>query len=129
MSSKRNASMITGISIGLETCLTLGQVSHNLLCWRKNSRRIYVVREEIDEKAAYIQGRSSMARALEVNGKARQPEGKAKSGLMKSSTLSTHENCEESVSSAPRIRNSRKPSRTRVRSWKHQWLLLCHAKL
>ena len=33
---------------------------------------------EIDEKAAYIQARSSMARALEVNGEARQAEGEAK---------------------------------------------------
>ena len=48
---------------------------------------------------------------------------------MKSSILITHENCEGSISSTPRIRNSKKPSRTRVRSWKHQWLLLCPAKL
>ena len=34
-------------------------------------------RGETDEKAAYIQARSSMARALEINGKARQAEGKA----------------------------------------------------
>ena len=34
--------------------------------------------EEINEKTAYIQARSSMARALEVNGKARQAEGEAK---------------------------------------------------
>ena len=33
---------------------------------------------EINEKTAYIQTRSSMARALEVNGKARQAEGEAK---------------------------------------------------
>ena len=33
---------------------------------------------ETDEKTAYIQARSSMARALEVNGKARQAEGEAK---------------------------------------------------
>ena len=39
------------------------------------------------------------------------------------------ENCVGSISSTPRIRNSRKPSRTRVRSWKHQWLLLCPVKL
>ena len=45
------------------------------------------------------------------------------------SILKTHENCEGSISSTPRIRNSKKPSRTRVRSWKHQWLLLCPAKL
>ena len=37
-----------------------------------------MVRVEIDEKTAYIQARSSMARALENNGKARQAEGEAK---------------------------------------------------
>ena len=36
MSSKRNASMIIGISMGLETCQILGQGSHNLLYWKKN---------------------------------------------------------------------------------------------
>ena len=33
---KRNASMIIGISMDLETCQILGQVSHNLLYWKKN---------------------------------------------------------------------------------------------
>ena len=28
--------MIIGISMGLEICLILGQVSHNLLYWKKN---------------------------------------------------------------------------------------------
>ena len=68
---------IIGISLGLETCLILVQVSHNFI-GRKSSRRIYVVRGEIDEKTAYIQARSPMARALEVNGKAREAEGRAK---------------------------------------------------
>ena len=44
----------------------------------KSSRRIYVVRGEITEKTAYIQARSSMARVMEVNGKACQAEGEAK---------------------------------------------------
>ena len=66
--------------MALETCLILGQVSHNLLYWKKTSWRIYVVRREIDEKTAYIQARSSMARNVEVNGKARQAEGEAKVG-------------------------------------------------
>ena len=35
---------------------------------------------ETNEKAAYIQARSSMARVMEVNGKERQAEGKAKMG-------------------------------------------------
>ena len=64
--------MIIGISMGLKNCLILGQVSHNLL-------RIYVVREGINKKTAYMfRARSSMARALEINGKACQAEGKAK---------------------------------------------------
>ena len=29
--------MIIGISMGLETCLILGQVSHNLLYWKKKN--------------------------------------------------------------------------------------------
>ena len=37
-----------------------------------------MVRGEIDEETAYIQARSSMARTLEINGKARQAEGKQK---------------------------------------------------
>ena len=69
--------MIIGISMGQEACLILGQVSHNLLYWKKTSRRIYVVRVEINEKTAYIQARSSMARTMEINGKARQAEGEA----------------------------------------------------
>ena len=37
-----------------------------------------MVRGEINEKAAYIQARSSMARTLEINGNAREAEGEAK---------------------------------------------------
>ena len=37
-----------------------------------------MVRGEIDEETAYIQARSSVARALEINGKACEAEGKAK---------------------------------------------------
>ena len=46
--------------------------------WNIDGSRIYVVRGDIDEKTAYIQARSSMARTLEINGKARQAEGEAK---------------------------------------------------
>ena len=45
---------------------------------RETSRRIYVVRVEINKKTAYIQARSSEARALEINGKECQAGGKAK---------------------------------------------------
>ena len=69
--------MIVGISMGLETCRILGRVSHNSI-ERKTSRRKYVVRGQINKKTAYIQARSFMARALEINGKACQAEGEAK---------------------------------------------------
>ena len=36
MSSKRNASLIIGMSMGQEICLIIGQVSLNLLYWKKN---------------------------------------------------------------------------------------------
>ena len=45
---------------------------------RKTSKRIFVVRVEINEKTAYIQARSFMARTLEENGKECQAEGEAK---------------------------------------------------
>ena len=45
---------------------------------RETSRRMYVVRGEINEETAYIQARSFMARTLEINGKARQAEGEAR---------------------------------------------------
>ena len=70
--------MITGISMALETCLILGQVSHNLLYWKKKlPTDISGPEGEINEETAYIQARSFMARATEVNGKARQAEGEA----------------------------------------------------
>ena len=62
----------------LETCQILGQVSHNSSIGRKTSRRKNVVRGKINEKTVYIQARSSMARALEINGKESQAEGEAK---------------------------------------------------
>ena len=45
---------------------------------RETSRRIWVVQGEINEKTAYIQARSFMARALGQNGKECQAEGEAK---------------------------------------------------
>ena len=69
--------MIFGTLMALETCLIHGQVSYNLPYWKKK-----LLTEkwsgEIDEKTAYIQARSSMTRVVEVNGKEREAEGKAK---------------------------------------------------
>ena len=70
--------MIIGISTGQEICLIIGQVSRIYFIGRRTSRRIYVVRGEINEKTAHIQARSFMARTLEANGKECQAEGEAK---------------------------------------------------
>ena len=70
--------MITGTSMALETCLILGQVSHNLLYSTKKLPTEIRGPGGDNKKTADIQVRSSMARALEVNGKARQAEGEAK---------------------------------------------------
>ena len=62
--------MISGTLMALETCLILGQVSHNLLYWKKKLLTDMWSGGEINEETAYIQARSSMAR--------RQAEGEAK---------------------------------------------------
>ena len=67
--------MIIGLSMGLETCPILGQVSHNLLYWKK---RIYVVRGRLTRKQLTSRPDQKMARAPEVSGKTRQVEGEAK---------------------------------------------------
>ena len=64
--------------MALETCLILGQDSHNLLYWKRNFQKDTCGPGEINEKTAYIQARSSMARTLEINGKECQAEGEAK---------------------------------------------------
>ena len=70
--------MIIGTLMALETC-QIHDVSHNLLySTKKLLTDIYVVRGEINEETAYIQARSFMARAMEVNGEACEAEGKTK---------------------------------------------------
>ena len=70
--------MIIGISMGQQICLIIGQVSLSLLYWKKTSRRIYLVREEIDEKTADIQAKLFMARTMDENGKDCPAEREAK---------------------------------------------------
>ena len=70
--------MITGISMGLETCQILGQVSHNLLYWKKNLLTDICGPGETTKNAADIQARLFMGRALDQNGKKCQAEGDAK---------------------------------------------------
>ena len=96
---------------------------------RKCSWRIYVVQVEINRKTAYIQTRSYYGQNSGNQWESTPSWRRSKSGLRKTSSSKTHEIFEESVSSTLKIRNSKEPSRTRVRSWKHQWLLLCVLEL
>ena len=71
--------MILGISIGQKTCRILGQVSHNLLYWKKKtSRRIYVVRWKTDKTAGNHPGQIIHGQNSGENGKECQAEGEAK---------------------------------------------------
>ena len=72
--------MIIGTLMALETCLILGQVSHNSLYSKKKLLTDICGPGETNEETAYIQARSSMARVMEVNGKTCEAEGKAKVG-------------------------------------------------
>ena len=70
--------MIIGTLMGQENCLILGQVSLSLLYWRKNPPdRCVWSGERLTRQQGDIQARLFMARALEINGKARQAEGEA----------------------------------------------------
>ena len=71
--------MIIGMSMGQETCRILGTgFTQFTILEEKTSRRIYVVRGEINEKTADILARSFIARNLDNNGKECQAEGEAK---------------------------------------------------
>ena len=78
MSSKRNASMIIGISMDQEICLFLGQVTHNLLLLKEQPPDGYMwsgwrlTRKQLTSRPDHLWP------ALEVNGKARQAEGEPK---------------------------------------------------
>ena len=70
--------MMMGISMGQEICLIHGQISLNLLYWKRNLQTEICGPVEINQKTADIQARSFMARTLGENGKECQAEGEAK---------------------------------------------------
>ena len=134
--------MITGISMDQETCQILGQVSHNICGPGGDGQGDGVPKAGVQQAAADSQGSrtcdSQGSRTCVCANTQPGPGGthagsrwarKSRSGLMKSSILKTHEHCEGSISLTRRMRSSKKPSRTRVRSWEHQSLLLCPVKL
>ena len=95
---------------------------------RETSRRIFVVRREIDKKAADIQARSFMARTLGENGKEMLSWRRSKNGHMKNQSSIMLDDFEEFISLTMRTRSSKKPLGMLERNWKHQWLPLCLAR-
>ena len=74
MSSKRDASMTIGISMGQERLFCSMYKFHSICsCGRKTSRKNYV-----NKKTTHIEARSFAARTLRGNGEERQAEGEAK---------------------------------------------------
>ena len=96
---------------------SLDRFSLNLRYWKKNLQKVICGpgrdwRENSRHPGQIIYGQKS------GNQWERMPSWRrSKSGRMRNSIWRTHENCEESISSTQRIRNSKKPSRTRARSW------------
>ena len=70
--------MITGISMGQETCLVLGQVSLNLLYWKKAPDEHMWSGWRLTRKRLTSRPDHSMARTLRENVKKCSAEGEAK---------------------------------------------------
>ena len=85
----------------------------------------FVVRGEIDEKTDYPDHLwPELWKSMGKNAKLKEKQKWFEEKLH----LENDRKLEGSISSTRRTRNSREPSRTRVRSWKLQWLLLCPVK-
>ena len=95
------------------------------LIGRKTSRRIHVVRGEIDEKIAYIQATwPDLWKSMGKHAKLKEKQKRSDEKLH----LENARKLRGIYFIVPEDKEFKEPSRTRVRSWKHQWLLLCHAK-
>ena len=113
----------------LETCQIFGQVSHNLLYWKKNPpdgymwSRVRLTRKQHTSRPDHLWPElwKSMGKHAKLKEKQKWSNDKLH--------LENARNCEGSISSTRRTRNSKKPLRMRVRSWKHQSLLLCPRKI
>ena len=118
-----------GISMGLETSLILGQVSHNLLYWKKKLLTEKcgpggrLTRKQLTSRLDHLWPELWKSIGKHAKLKEKQKWSNEKLHLENARKLVG------SISSTQRMRNSKKLSRTRVRSLKHQWLLLCLVKL
>ena len=96
MSNKRNASMmIIGISMGQEICLIHGQVSLNLLYWKKYLQTEKWCPGEINEKNSWHPGQITNGQNSWRKWERMPSWRRGKSGHMKNLNLIMLENCED----------------------------------
>ena len=87
MSSRSDASIIIGISMGQETCQILGQASHNLLCWKKNLPKDSCGPERDWRENSLHPGQIIYGQSSGSQWKSTPSRRRSKSGRMKSSIL------------------------------------------
>ena len=120
MLCKKAALMTTGISMDLETCQILGQGSHNLLYWKRNLPKDLCGpggdwwEKQLTSRPDHLWPELWKSMGKHAKLKEKQKWSNEKLHLENARKL------RKIYSSTRRIRNSKKPSRTRVRSWKHQ---------
>ena len=123
--------MIIGILMGQEICLILGQVSHNLLYSTKKAPDGYVWSgERTDEKNSLHPGQiiygQSYGSQWEKHAKLKEKQKWSNEQIH----LEKRTKIARDLFHRPRgygIQGNHQE--TRVRSWKHQWLLPCPVKL
>ena len=141
MSCKKAASMTTGMSMGLETCLILGQVSHNVLYSTKKApdgyrwvKRFVWFLDRFHSVYSFRwdgfmwSGWRLTKRELTSRPDHLWPELWTK--LERNAYLREKQKLpiEEFISLTLRTRNSMKPWRMLAGNWKPQWLPLCLAR-
>ena len=127
MSSKRNAPMIIGTSMGQEICLILEHVSLSLLYWKRkppdgqmwSGERL--TKRQVTSRPDYVwpQLWTKLGRNAKLKEKQKWSNEKPK--------LDSARRLRGIYFIDLRTRSSKKPLRMLERNWKHQWIPLCFA--
>ena len=121
--------MTTGILMGQEICLIVGQVSLSLLYWRKNLQDGYMwsgwrlTRKQLTSRPDHL-----WPELWEKMGKNAKLKEKQKWSHEKPHLDNARKLRGIYFIDPEDTRNSRRPSRMLARNWKHQWLPLCLAR-
>ena len=120
--------MITGMSMGLETCLILGQVSLSFFLLEEKPPDGYMwskgrlTKRQVTSRPDHLWPElwRGMSKNAQLREKHKWAIGKPK--------LDNARRLRGIYLLTLRTRSSKKPSRMPARNWKHRWLLLCLAR-